>query len=256
VICVALTTETLEIVMSGLLVATTAPETKFEPFNVTFTVVPCTPLLGVNEVRFGPAESTLTLAVTLPLPYVAINVTDVATGTVVVAIVNGALVDPAAMLTLPGTEATLGFELDKATTTPPCGAGPFRLTVAPTLFPPCTLPGAATLLNVGGYTPNGRVMAVKPSVAVIFALVIALTAVVDMLKVADVVPAGTVTDGGGEATDEAELDSATFRPAGAGAIRETSLLVAVNPPVTLPCVASQEIVTGFNVSIAVAVAVE
>jgi len=93
-------------------------------------------------------------------------------------------------------------------------------------------------------------------VAVIFAVVIAATGAVEMLKVVEVEPTGTVMDGGGEATDPEELDSPMLKLGGAGATRETSLPVAVSPPVTLPCVENQEIVTGFNVKVAVAVALE
>jgi len=218
--------------MSVVLETTEAPEMKLEPFSVTLTVLPCTPLFGVIEVRFGPADNTLILAVALPPPYMAVIVTDVATVTVLAAMVNDALADPAAMLTLAGTETTLRFELERFTTIPPCGAGPFRLTVAFTEVPPCMLAGALMLLSDGGYTVMGWLMLVSPSLAVIFALVGVVTVVVAILKAAEFAPAGIDTLAGGDAIAEAELVSAILTFAGAGAFRSTSLACAVNPPVT------------------------
>jgi hypothetical protein len=66
---------------------------------------------------------------------------DVATALVVTGKV--AVVAPAGTVTLPllGTEATAGLLLDRETTTPPLGAGPFRDTVPVEGVPPATLAG-------------------------------------------------------------------------------------------------------------------
>jgi len=58
-----------------------------------------------------------------------VTVVDVATALVFTGKV--AVVAPAATVTLPlaGTEATAGLLLERETTAPPLGAGPFRLTV-------------------------------------------------------------------------------------------------------------------------------
>ena len=48
-----LTTTTLLTVMPALVVATEAPEMKFDPVRVTFVEAPAVALLGVMEVRVG-----------------------------------------------------------------------------------------------------------------------------------------------------------------------------------------------------------
>ncbi len=53
VIDVALTTVTLLTVTFEPLTATVAPETKFVPVNVTDTVLPCTPDVGLMLVKVG-----------------------------------------------------------------------------------------------------------------------------------------------------------------------------------------------------------
>ena len=53
VICVVLTTVTLLTEIPPPLTATVAPETKFEPVNVTATEVPCVAELGEIEVSTG-----------------------------------------------------------------------------------------------------------------------------------------------------------------------------------------------------------
>ena len=73
-------------------------------------------------------------------------------------------------------------------------------------------------------------MVVELSLAVIFAVVTAVTVVVEMLNVPEVAPAGMDKDGRGDATDDAELESETLNAAGAAAMRSTSLLDAVRPP--------------------------
>src|SRR5689334_17723475 len=57
--------------------------------------------------------------------------------TALVVTVNMALVDPAGTVTLAGTVAA--SLLDNDTTAPPFGAGPVRVAVAVTVFPPTTL---------------------------------------------------------------------------------------------------------------------
>ena len=46
---------------------------------------------------------------------------------------------PASTITVCGTDATAGLELDSETTRPPAGATVFRLTVPVMVFPPVTL---------------------------------------------------------------------------------------------------------------------
>jgi hypothetical protein len=58
--------------------------------------------------------------------------------TAVVVIVNGALLDPAGMNTVAGTEPTAELEELRVIVIPPVGAGPFRFAENNTDAPPCT----------------------------------------------------------------------------------------------------------------------
>jgi hypothetical protein len=74
-------------------------------------------------------------------PPLAEIVTVLAEVTTVVVIGYVAVVAPAATVTLAGTWTTAGMLLDRVTTSPPVGAGPFSVTVPVEGFPPCTLLG-------------------------------------------------------------------------------------------------------------------
>src|SRR5438552_526890 len=87
-------------------------------------------------------------------PYVAEMLTVVDAVTAVVVTVNVAVVEPAATVTLPGTEATDGVSLDRVTPAPPVGAGPLSVTVPVDGLTPVTLVGfsvrEATVTGGGG----------------------------------------------------------------------------------------------------------
>jgi hypothetical protein len=70
-------------------------------------------------------------------------VTEVEKITILVFTVNVAVVNPAGTVTLPlgGTLATDGLLLERETTAPPLGAGPFSVTVPVEGFPPVTAVG-------------------------------------------------------------------------------------------------------------------
>jgi hypothetical protein len=68
-----------------------------------------------------------------------VNEVVVATGLVVT--VNVAVVALAAIVTLAGTCAAVALLLDRVTTAPPTGAGPFNVTVPVEVFPPNTEAG-------------------------------------------------------------------------------------------------------------------
>lgn len=75
-------------------------------------------------------------------PYDAVMVTAVETLTGVGLMVNVANVAPAATVTFGGTVAVVVSELERVTTAPPAGAGPFRLTrFAVDGLPPATIAG-------------------------------------------------------------------------------------------------------------------
>ena len=76
----------------ALATLTVAPDRKFAPVKVTDTAAPCTPLLGVMEVRVGPG-SELTLKVTGTLvPTEVVTVTLVGPAGAVAAIVKVAVI--------------------------------------------------------------------------------------------------------------------------------------------------------------------
>jgi len=107
---------------------------------------PPTTLVGLNEsdVRVGPGGGcgvTVREAVCVKLPLDAEIVTGVGLAEVIVVTWNAALVAPAATVTLGGALAAEVLLLDKATTVPPLGAGPFRVTLPVEGFPPLTLVG-------------------------------------------------------------------------------------------------------------------
>src|SRR4051812_44781620 len=70
-----------------------------------------------------------------------VSVVDAATALVLT--VNVALVFPAGMVTLPGTEAIAGASLESATTAPPLGAGPLNVNVPVEGIAPVTLAGSS-----------------------------------------------------------------------------------------------------------------
>ena len=86
-------------------------------------------------------------------------VTAVVEATVLVVAVKVALVAPAATVTDAGTWAAAVFELVRATTAPPAGAGPLRATVPVEAAPPTTEAGLTL-------TPLRAVAAVTVKVAV------------------------------------------------------------------------------------------
>jgi hypothetical protein len=90
-------------------------------------------------------------------------VADVENTTTLVLIVNVALVEPAGMVTLPGTVATDVSLLDSDTAAPPAGAGPFRVTVPTEELPPVTVDGfSVSETSTGGITVSDAVRGAPP----------------------------------------------------------------------------------------------
>jgi len=150
--------------------------------------------------------------------------------------VKRALVAPAGMVILLGTLARLEL-LRNCTTTPPAGAGPLRVTVPVAVLPPHTVVGLIVSdwsVTLGaGLTVRVAVRETPPAEAVIVTLVALETARVETVKVALVVPAGTVTVLGTVATlGLLLLRFTTNPPDGAGAVRVT-VPVLLLPPTTL-----------------------
>src|SRR5262245_38270574 len=98
----------------------------------------------------GVAES---VAVRVLAPCVAVIVTAVEVATVLVETVKVAVEAPEATVTLAGTVATVVFELERLTSSPPLGAALISVTVPVAPLPPTTLVGltlTADRLAVGG----------------------------------------------------------------------------------------------------------
>jgi hypothetical protein len=77
--------------------------------------------------------------------------------------VNVAVVDPAGTVALPlgGTVATDGLLLERETTAPPLGAGPFSVSVPVERFPPVTVVGLRlSEESIGGITLSEAVWGV------------------------------------------------------------------------------------------------
>ena len=95
------------------------------------------------------AGFTVSVAVRVTPPATAVMVIALGAVTVVVEVVNVAVVAPPATVTFAGTEAAV-FELVRDTTSPPAGAALDKVTVPVDEAPPTTLAGArATADSVG-----------------------------------------------------------------------------------------------------------
>jgi hypothetical protein len=155
---------------------------------------------------------TASVAVRLTPERLAVRVTVVCEATLVVVMVKVAVVEPCGTVTLAGTEATEGFELERSTVLPPGGAALLRVTVPVAEVPPGMLAG----LTLTDERP--AMVTVSDAVLVIvkyFAERVAEPAATAVaVKVAEVAPAGTLTEEGTVATDVAELVRVTLAPAG------------------------------------------
>jgi hypothetical protein len=107
----------------------------------------------VRELIVGAV--TVSVAVRVVLPRTPFNVTEVFAATGLVVTVNVAVVAFAATVMLPGTCAAVVLLLERVTTAPPDGAGPFNVTVPVEGVPPITEAGLrVTELNVATVTVN------------------------------------------------------------------------------------------------------
>jgi len=183
--------------------------------------------------RVGTA--TVSVAVFVVAPRVALMVAVIFAVTAVVAVVNVADVLPEATVTDAGTVTPLATSLlERVTTVPPAGAGPDRVTVPDELAPPVTDVGfRAALSSVGAVTVSAAVLVVEPRTALIVAETLAVTPVVEVVKVAVVLPEATVTDAG-TVTPLAVLlleRLTAVPPVGAG-LESVTVPVELVPPIT------------------------
>jgi hypothetical protein len=173
--------------------------------------------------------------------------------------VNFAVRAPSATVTVAGTEATAGLELDSETDKPPVGAAAFKATVADTAFPPTTLVCAGvTDAGAGGFTVRVTGTATPLYLAVMVTGVAALTAVVAILNAGEVVvPAATLTDSGSDATAGLPLESFMVAPiegAGANRVAVAESAGAAPPTTDVEERFSDATPSGFTVRVAVTLA--
>jgi hypothetical protein len=182
------------------------------------------------------AGFTVSVAVFVDEPRVAVIVKGVDAVTAVVFTINVALVAPAATVTLAGTVAADAL-LERLTTAPLLGACPLSVTVPVEEEPPVTLLGLSTIEDRVGGVPAGVTVSVAvcvdvPKVAVIVAEVVVVTAVVFTANVALVAPAATVTLAGTVAAGMLLERDTVAPPYAPGPLRVT-VPVEGDPPVTL-----------------------
>jgi hypothetical protein len=152
--------------------------------------------------------------------------------TTLVAMLNVALVAPAATVTLAGTFAA-GLLLVSATCAPPAGAGPSSTTVPVTGLPPVTLASLRLSTEApGGTTVSDALCVPPPDEPEIVTAVDVATALVVTLKLALVAPAGIVTLAGTAAAGLL-LESVTCAPPAGAAPFSVTVPLAEAPPVRL-----------------------
>jgi hypothetical protein len=166
---------------------------------------------------------------------------------------SGESTAPAGTVTLAGTDAMEGSELERSTTTPPVGAGPVSVTLFPGRVPPPPALAALKAMEdkAGGVIVNVFVRLTPLYVAEIIACVTVLTAEVSIVKLGEfVVFSGTTTVGCGTATGLSLVMDTIAPPTGAGPLRVSLFVVVWVPPVTLLGVTKRlKTVTGLTVSV-------
>ncbi len=206
-----------------------------------------------DSVRLSPGVVvTVKVAVFVTLPRVAEIVALLATATVPVLIVKGAVVAPAGTTTLAGGTAKAAFD-ERVTVVPVAGAAPFRVTVPVEVVPPGTVAGfTLTPVRTGGVTVNFAVL-VTPRVAEMVATLLVATGVVVIVKVAVVAPPETVTLGWTGENAESEASVTAMPPDGA-ALPMVTVPVEFAPPSTVDGLRVRPVTTGaFTASAAVLV---
>ena len=122
---------------------------------VPLAVEVATTVAGLRESadKAGGAGVTVSVVVFVAPPYTAVIVTFVEEATLEVEIAKVAEDEDERTVAVPGTDATLGFELESVTFAPAVGAGPLRDTVPVEGVPPATLAGdTATDVRRAGVT--------------------------------------------------------------------------------------------------------
>lgn len=223
------------------------------PFSETVPVadVPPTMEVGVTVRLDKDAPLIVKAALWVTAPKVPEIVAVVVAPTALVVTVNEADVVPAATVTEAGNVALVLLD-DRLTVVPIAGAGPLRITVPIEGAPPTTDVGERVrLVNTGGVTVMVAVRVVVFSLAEIVAAVDAETAVVVMVKEADVAPAPTVTLVGGVALVEFEERATIAPPDAAGPFKVTVPVEEVFPKTEFGAIVMLDRTAGVTVKVAV-----
>ncbi len=190
------------------------PPAGAEPLRVTNPVAGTAPATapGLTPSETSTGGFTVSVALAMPAPPVAVIVTTFCEATPDVFAVKLPLFSPSGIMTEPGTE-TAPLLLDSRTLTPPFGARPFRVTVPADGVPPSTTSG----LSKSESTPIGSNVRVADwlplsMVPVIVAVVSLVTGVVETVNVAEDVCGAMATEAGTLASLEL-LDKLTIAPA-------------------------------------------
>lgn len=210
-----------------------SPPTGAALAKVTAPVTDVPPITEVGDTETAKlgAGSIFSNSVIVVEPWVARISAETGLETDEVAIVNDAEVAPAGMVTEVGVVACV-FSDPRKITTPPAPAGPFKVTVPATDWPPITVYGVRDrLTRAAGLTFRAAPSVVPPCVALIVATVDVDTPVVVIANVLKVAPAAIVTELGTDALELFEDNLTTTPPAPAGAFRATVPTVPA-PPMT------------------------
>jgi len=234
---------------------TVAPPAGAAPFNVTVPVELFPPTTDVGFLVSVDNVGALTVRVVVrATPYVPVIVTEVFTATGVVVMVKVADRAPAAIVTLAGTCAADVLLLLSVTTAPAGGAAPLRVTVPVELLPPTTEVGDRVTEDKDADATVSVAFVLVPRVAVTTEVVVEATPNVVTVKVADVLPAETVTLAGTLAAAVLLLVRLTETPPVGAAAFSRTVPVELLPPTTLVGFSDTDdtLIAGFTVSVAFA----
>jgi len=180
--------------------------------------------------------------------------------TELVVAVKLALLVPAGTVTLGGTVTTAGWLVPSDTTAPPAGAAALKVTVPVEELPAVTLLGVSVREDTIGEPPPGGVTisvadlaTVPPKNREMVAEVVAVTVLVETVKLALVAPAGTVTMPGTEAA-ELLLEGKTSTPLQGGGALSVTVAVEELPPTTLVGLSVSEEMASAGAAVVVSVA--
>jgi hypothetical protein len=237
---------------------TTVPPLGAGPSRVTVPVAVSPPVTLLGAIASAATTGGLTVRVAdlvgPPLLSLAEIVGETVEATAEVEIVNVAVFWPAATVTLPGTVATVLLLL-RLTTVPPVGAGPLSVTVPVDGLPPATTVGlSASVERDGALTVRVAVFETPPAAAVMTGEAVEVTGEVEIVNVAVVCPAATVTDAGTVAAVVLLLLRVTTSPPAGAAELIVTVPVEEVPPVTVVGLRVSELTAcGLTVNVALLV---